>query len=408
MKHFFIIFFLALNVLIADTYWLNPAVLGSLLLIVPIFLIGLGEHNEKLFRYRKLVVPFIVFFTYIYIVDVIREGDFIVNTYLYILNIMTICVALFFTNKAKYIHLYFVIFLFCNFFAQLLQVLGFHFTSVNILGPLGFMGHADANFFDLSRGFRYSGLFINLLPLAFLAGVLIVYFWLLYNQSKKKIYLLFLIISIAVVVLTNTRAVIFAILPIIICVDVWVNKRLSYKFILLGSIFLLFFAFTQSKSGVDSDDTTMKISGLESDPGVADRVQANVYASIGVLELSPFFGLRIDEQDAAIWNGYTKIGLFYGDRFHDHVTFHNQPLFYFRVYGLIGFLLFFWAYWRAIIFAYRQSNPTTRFYLLVVLIFFFVYTLSHNMKVNYLIFWLALSAGLNNSPQPKERLFYEK
>lgn len=388
-------FLLLIYILAADTYWLLPFILPSVLLTFPVYVIGIGEHVSNYKKNREIVKPFIILYTYILLVQFFRFDDLLISLYIFISNIIIIFVSLYFKEHSKFLIWYFTVFIILNLGTQLIQLTGINITAETMLKPFGFKTFYDnVAFYDSTRGFRYPGLFVNVVPLGFLSGSATAFFWILYNQSRRWMHLFLAFCGLLIAVLTNTRAVIYFIVPIIIFVDVIVRKRMSIRVIVLCAAFIGAFAVLQINRGFDeSEVSSMDYSSWAEDGGVIDRVQGNVYGVIGTLSMNPLFGVAEKDQEKAILKGYRTIGLFFGDYFIGHVTYHNLPLYYLRVYGIVGFLLFLYVYWSALKYAYHLRNPFERQYMLTVLIFFFVYNLSHNMKIQYLIFWLAICAS---------------
>ena len=83
---------------------------------------------------------------------------------------------------------------------------------------------------------------------------------------------------------------------------------------------------------------------VEEDGSIVHRIQANVYGVVGTFYLSPIIGVPFENALEAMILGYKKVGLFIGYYFIDEVTQHNQPAYFFRYYGLIGFLFFVLIY----------------------------------------------------------------
>lgn len=390
-KDILIYFIIFLNILVADTHWVFPFILPSVLFIWPIFFLGIGTHYINIGINWKLVKPFFIFITYLLFVKITRQEDMIVTFYVYISQIITITATLYLREqKSKFLVWFFVMFVSINLGVQIIQMGGLHITAGKLLSPLGFREYADVGLFDSTRGFRYSGLFTNVVPLGFISGAATAYFWILYNQTKEKKHLFFAICAIMVSLFTNTRAVIYSIVPVILIVNYFIWRRMPLKLVFLGILFIVSLAIFQSNSGFQSDKSSIRISNWEKDGGVIDRIQGNVYGTVGTLTLNPLFGVSDKEQGKAIREGHKQLGLFIGKYFINHVTYHNLPLFYLRVYGIIGFLLFCFFYWSAIKYAYRLEDPFDREYMLTILFFFLLYNLSHNMKPDYLIFWMAL------------------
>lgn len=400
MKDAIIYILLLFNILAADTYWLLPFILTTVLLVVPMYVIGIGTHTVYLRENWQIARPFLLFFCYIFIVQLFRFEEIVVSAYSCIMNILTVLVALYFKENSKFLVWYFVTFTILNLGVQLIQMAGFHITAETLLGPLGFKSiYGEISLFDSTRGFRYSGLFVNVVPLGFLSGTITAFFWILYNHTKQKKHLIIALCGLLMSVLTNTRAVIYSIVPIILIVDYIIWRRISFKVVALCLAFLAALTILQANTGYKSEKSSMDYSTWTKDGGVVDRIQGNVYGVVGTLSINPIFGVSEEKQGEAIREGYNKLGLFFGDRFINHTTYHNLPLYYLRVYGILGFILFLYAYCTAIKYAYNLENPLDRQFMLTVLLFFFVYNLSHNMKINYLVFWMSIFASYQSLQQ---------
>jgi len=400
-KDYLIYFLLFVNIIMADTHWFLPFILSSVLFIWPMFVLGFGNHSINMGNNWGIIKPFLLLITYIFTVKIIRQEELTVSTYIYITQIVSILATLYLKEEKKqFLVWYFGMFIILNLSVQFIQIAGIHITAGKILSPLGFREYAEVNLFDSTRGFRYSGLFTNVVPLGFMSGAATAFFWILFNQTRQKFHLILAFCSLLVSVLTNTRAVLYSIVPIIFFINFIVWKRVPFKLIMLCAIFLGFYSLSQSNSSFQSGKSSVKLSNWNKDGGIIDRVQGNVYGTVGTLSINPLFGVSEKNQGEALKEGHRHLGLFFGTYFINHVTFHNLPLYYLRVYGIIGFILFVYFYWSAVKFAYRQEDPFDKQYMLTILCFFFVYNLSHNMKPDYLIFWMALFTSYQSCRNP--------
>ena len=136
---------------------------------------------------------------------------------------------------------------------------------------------------------------------------------------------------------------------------------------------------------------------LEEDGSVVHRIQANVYGSVGTFYLSPFIGMPISESLTAMNYGFNKLGLFVGDYYYDRVTQHNQPAYFFRYYGFIGFLFFVLIYKRFFQIGFSRKLDLNKKIFFSILLFHLIYTLTHNNKIttdNYI--WIILALNLDN------------
>lgn len=400
-KDYLIYFLLFVNIIMADTHWFLPFILSSVLFIWPMFVLGFGNHSINMGNNWGIIKPFLLLITYIFTVKIIRQEELTVSTYIYITQIVSILVTLYLKEEKKqFLVWYFGMFIILNLSVQFIQIAGIHITAGKILSPLGFREYAEVNLFDSTRGFRYSGLFTNVVPLGFMSGAATAFFWILFNQTRQKFHLILAFCSLLVSVLTNTRAVLYSIVPIIFFINFIVWKRVPFKLIMLCAIFLGFYSLSQSNSSFQSGKSSVKLSNWNKDGGIIDRVQGNVYGTVGTLSINPLFGVSEKNQGEALKEGHRHLGLFFGTYFINHVTFHSLPLYYLRVYGIIGFILFVYFYWSAVKFAYRQEDPFDKQYMLTILCFFFVYNLSHNMKPDYLIFWMALFTSYQSCRNP--------
>lgn len=338
--NFLIYFLLLVNVLMGDTYWFFPFILSTVLLVFPMTVIGFGDHLIRFRESLTITKPFLFLISYILIVQIFRGESMVVSAYTYVSVVCTILTALYFKDNSKFLVWYLYAFLFLNVGFQFIQMFGLRITAGNILGPLGFKSYAEVDLFDSTRGLRYSGLFTNVVPLAFFSGVIAAYFWILYDKTKLKKHLLISAIALLMAVLTNTRAVIYFIIPVIFLTNYIVWKRLPVKLLGLCLLFLACMFVLQKNTRYDSKKSSMNIANWQTDGGIVDRIQGNVYGTVGTLRINPLFGVSEVRQGEAITEGHRVLGLFFGTRFINHVTYHNLPLYYLRVYGIIGLLLF--------------------------------------------------------------------
>lgn len=385
----------ALFVIIADNSFLIPPITSSLILGVLNFIIAGKTYVKRFLHIQKYITPVLLFFSYVFIVDIIRGGDFFTHLSYAGVPLLLIGVFLNYRDKPVVVNYLMTLFILLNMFFQIMQFVGIKVSAISFISTFGFLEDMELNIEDRARGFRLSGLANNTIGLSCFAGLCLFYFYMLYNQTKNKFHLIITVCCLIVIILTNTRSVIYFAIPILFLSEFLIKKTIPLKALFISLVFAVAFFYIQDLSGISAEDSVvMGRTGF--DYSVVDRVQANILGSYGVLQLSPFFGISQDNQLEAIRYGYSQLGFFYGDVFLDHVTYHCLPLFYFRVYGIVGLSLFIWSYMSLFKYAWSRTDEHQKQLLISGLIFFLVYNLSHNLKLNSPYFWIFLSANYSN------------
>ena len=392
---FFIIFF-------ADSYfilpWLRPVTIGNYILI---FLNLFSTTRVTNVKVKRLQFVFFLFIIFTFLVDLYQNDIKMAFTKVFTIGTLPIILGIFSKQKEnfKFVLFYAQWYIIYNCFFGLLQFLGFYVTAGELLAKLPFIDVDFGFAMGKGQGPRTSGASYSSIGFACNLGVLFTFFYYfkiesIISKSKRKIYLVTIIIFIF---LTQTRSVIFAIIPVIYFTNLIIPKvkistisKYSF-FILLMSLGL--YVITP----VIKEFYPRLFLTLEEDGSVVHRIQANVYGSVGTFYLSPFIGMPISESLTAMNYGFNKLGLFVGDYYYDRVTQHNQPAFFFRYYGFIGFIFFVLIYKRFFQIGFSRKLDLNKKIFFSILLFHLIYTLTHNNKIttdNYI--WIILALNLDN------------
>jgi len=264
---------------------------------------------------------------------------------------------------------------------------------------------------DTPEGLRITGAYASPLNIAGIAGYAAIVF---YYTTKDKFFrrqhksFRYLLIAVAMVLATQTRAACLGITISIIFVELLSSQYFTDR---IKTIFVLgFIAIVISYFGVLSYFENTRLLNIY-DTSFLARIQINYFAILGTLNTAPFLGVpyladSIQEEKISkiIETGIILSNIDFGPIIYDFVTFHCEPAFYLRSYGLIGFTLYVLFYLS--LFNYiKNSNkhPLYKKTLFCIIIFFFLFNLTHNGKIiQTLPVWILLSLDFNNNISAEE------
>ena len=399
MNNKILYFYIFCIIFFADTYivlpWIRPLTILNYALIFLNLLSNKTVLNKKI---KGLQFIFFLFIIFTFIVDLYQNDIQKAFSSLVTLTPFPIILGIFSKQKEnfKLVLFYAQWYIIYNCFFALLQFSGFHVTAGELLAKLPILDVDNGFVTDFgNQGLRTSGASYSSIGFACNLGVIFIFFYYFKIESilskKKRIFYLFIIV--VFIILSQTRSVIFALIPVIYLTNLIVNKtnvtnalKVSFSILLTSlSIIVLLPTIQQSFPRL--------FLTVEEDGSVVHRIQANVYGSVGTFYLSPFIGMPISESLTAMNYGYNKLGLFIGDYYFDRVTQHNQPAYFFRYYGFIGFLFFVLIYKKMFQIGFSRRLDLNKKILFGILLFHLIYTLSHNNKITtdyYLWIFIAL------------------
>ena len=386
MPNKYIYFYFILIIFFCDIHlgfrWIMMSTIASYYIL---FITFLSSKKVKLKRISSIFVPFMLFLIYIFIINIYQ------NTFAEALSYLIPFIPLPFIlyalnnkpNNDELIYTYVKLWLIINCFFCFLQFFGIHIILSDITSLIPFFEKVYS--FDSNidfQGLRISGATYSIIGFASQLGMMWFYFY--YNKThlySKRTRFYFLTLIILLILFTQTRSLIFLLVPIIIITNALVNNKFlalirTASFLSLILFILLFFKDTLL------DAFPRLFLNFEDDGSIVHRIQANVYSSIGTFYTSPFIGVSFDDALKVMQLGYSKIKLFYGSFFIEEVTHHNQPLYYFRYYGFIGLFFLLFIYYRFLQFSKsKHKTVEDKRVIYSIIIFHFLYTLSHNNTI---------------------------
>jgi len=211
-----------------------------------------------------------------------------------------------------------------------------------------------------------------------------------------------MIASFIILIMTQTRAAIFSIAPIILATQIMfarVQKKYQRATKIIIWVVFIGIGYWILESLVLQKMTYISRNIMEHD---TSRFYANWYMSIGVLKESPLFGIAPN----SAWDIYFKYGdlLQYGyNPFLETPTHHNQVGFYLRYYGLIGIGLLCWLYVLIFQKIIRAKSFWVGMAICSIFILDLVFSMAHNNKlITSPLLWIFLSLASIDSNKEKE------
>lgn len=401
MRDNFLKIYLLLVVILADIYivlpYLRPITFLNYLIVFKYL------SNQKKYNihndFKELYTFSFIFIIYIFLIDLYQNDlQLAFSTFLSCFPIPI--VFMYFAmqkNIGKLIYFFTKIFILYNGFFALLQFFGFYITAGELLANIPAIEVKSGFHTDFyNQGLRVSGASFSIIGFSLYMGFMFLYFY--YNKPvfySKKVRLFFLVFITILVMLSQTRSLIYLLPAIIIFMNIF-NKSILKG---IRNTILFFFAglfvFYLSFDFLNENFPRLFLNFSE-DGSVVHRIQGNIYSGYSTFILSPIIGLPIDQSYNSLEFGQKQLGLFFGDYFYEEVTYHNQLFFYFRHYGIIGLMLLLFLYRKIfILFTKNYITNDVRNFIFSAVIFQLVYSLSHNNKIftdAYIWFYFSLCA----------------
>lgn len=272
----------------------------------------------------------------------------------------------------------------------LAQVAGFR-TNLNMIfpgfGPLMSDGIVDP---AVIEGSRVSGAVFSIIGFAECLGFALILGYFAYQRSRRKVLIPVMAVMVAVLFLTQTRSAIYGLVPSVFLVELLFGGRKVRSILRALSLVV---AVTLAAVYL-SDLIEQRFYRLKDplDASVLERIQTNYYATIGVWNAAPVTGIPKEKAWEVISETASERDLVVGDLLRVTRTHHNQVLYYFRYYGLIGvalLLLLFLCVFQKL----RLMPPSTdKLALISIFVFDLQYSMGHNVKlINNVLLWVFLS-----------------
>lgn len=396
-------FYIIVTILFSDVYivvpWLRPLTIMNYMLVIVWFLYPRPLIDRKIYQLQQIVIIFIL---YMFAINFF-QNDF-QKTFSLLLSTWPIPFVLSIFSKYpkndEMIFFYAKFYLLYNLIFSILQFSGISITSGEILSKIPFLG-VDRTFVDFgAQGLRISGATSSTIGLACMLGFIFILFYYyrggkLLSSVERKIYLAIILF---LILLTQTRSLIFALPLVIMVTNMMVSKKRTkaISFTLLGTIIFVILVYLALPILMDTFPRLFL--AADQDGSIVHRLQANVFGSVGTFYLSPLIGVPFSEALHAMEVGYEKVGLFIGNYFISEVTHHNQIAYYFRYYGFIGLALFILLYVKMFKVALSpHKTEINKKIVFAIILFHFLYTLSHNNKwtMDYYL-WIFIALQLTD------------
>lgn len=314
-----------------------------------------------------------------------------------IISLVTKICILFLLPYSYYLYLK-LKFNFLNYFNSILlvhsvfiffQIFGYEINISNLIPKNLFITAWSTDIqinYDLKRlsGAVSSPIFLSYQLLFIFAYNLVNYFY-----HKKKRNFLFVILTIIILFLAQSRAAVAILLPsTFLSYMFFVNFRLKILSNFLIFIFIFISIYIFMTPFLESNLPYLTKSITLSD---THRTYTNYYISIGILKESPLIGINPYEA----WNLFEK----YSDpnyaniysRLEETPTHHNQFFFYLRYYGLVGLILLIFLIFKIFKLIRISDNFENRYLVGMILILDIAYSLTHNNKLISPLIWMFLS-----------------
>jgi len=328
---------------------------------------------------------------YVYVSDVIKNDAIDAARSFYPnLLILTVLPIFEYKNKSMDLHkVFYFVFGFAVLFAMI-QIFGLRHNLSTLFSEFIFLKSDQIINPDTEQHLRVSGPGFSTITFALYLGYFIIITYYLLIRRKNIFLLGALGLMICTLFFTQTRSAIYGLLPSILVVQLFYGEKdvkqvIKILFILCGiSISIIYLS--------DTIERFFPRLYKPFDASVIERFQTNYYATIAVLRESPVFGIPKEEAPGLISGTVDNIGLVFGDTLRVTTTHHNQILYYFRYYGLVGvglLLILYILVFKKIIHA---PSGTTKMMLLSIIIFDLQYSMGHNNKlINNILLWILLS-----------------
>ena len=400
------IFFIISFAILEEFYLVNPMLsFGNISLLVIIYLTFVNKkqliiQNNLLSyqdqnRQKKIIFSYLIFIFYIFLIDFFR-GEYFPAIRNILLQFGSICCLplfnYFYYNK-KYDFLKWLYFLIIvQLIFVLLQLNNFQINITDIM-PKNFLigAYEKVQYYTVYE--RVTGAGASAIHLAMQAMMFIIV--VIGGMIKKKELKnsIFLLIAIFILLNTQTRASIFALIPsVTICYYFFFHNKAFLKKIIITLILFTIIIFV-------SFNLNLKLESLfpyifkEINLGDTHRLYTNFYIAIGVLQESPIFGIsremawNIFEQYADVdYNVYSNV-----IKTGTTPTHHNQILFFFRYYGLIGLALFLIVYLRLFVAIKSSKDKVMAFIVGSFFLLDLIFSMTHNNKIYYPFLWIFLA-----------------
>lgn len=342
---------------------------------------------------RDILLVSFIFLSYLYISDIVKNDPIEGAKMFYPILLIPLMLLVFeygsrFFDSCKF----FSIAVSIGILFAVLQIFGFSYNLSALFSNLGII-HADERLYTLvieGQGRRVIGATFNLISFAEYLSILIMIMYFRFLEKRKLVLLIAIAVMIVVLFFTQTRSALYGLGPTIIFVHLLCGQKNIRGFLKISAAILIMLFAVFLFSGIIEKyfyrlTTPFEATALE-------RFQTNYYAMLGVWRQAPIFGIPKDMAWEVISGTALQEGLVFGDQLRITTTHHNQVLYYFRYYGLVGVALLIFLYVMVFKKIAHTPNKITKMILFSIFIFDLQYSMGHNNKlVNNVILWILLS-----------------
>jgi hypothetical protein len=397
----FLIFFIICSfTLFLDLYLIFPFLTFPNLSLLLVSLYGISNREiilkflkNKKFNFTILKISS-VFILYIFIINLVNKTDIEFALKALFTNIsVIICFPIFFYfysekkfNLIKSIYLIMII----HFIFTIFQIFSINLTLKDLIpgnNLIGIVG--DTNVIN-PKTLRATGAVSSPIALAHQTIAFICLTSISYFKNKNFNNFIYLLIAIILLVSTQSRAAIYSFIPLIILTNILFVKFSFKKLFLLILITTLGVLLVSNLSAqLESYFPYLFKSITSSD---THRFWTNYYISMGVLNESPLIGIP-PELAWELFDNYTDPNYDpYNYDLRENVpTHHNQIFYYLRYYGLIGVLLLILLYYQIFKQIFFTKNETIKFVIGSIFVIDLFFSLTHNNKIFTAFLWIYLS-----------------
>lgn len=340
---------------------------------------------------QKIILVAFVMLLYIYISDIFK-GDFVEASRRFYPNVLILTVLPIFEYNRKSFDLYKtlgIIFGISVFFA-IFQMLGLRHNLSTLLPELSIIKSSQLIDAATEQGLRVSGPGFSIINFSLYLGYFIIVIQYHFTQRGNIFLMIPLAVGALVLFFTGTRSAIYGLLPSILLVRFLYGKRNVKEMFKL----LIIIATVSISLALLSESIQSRFQRFYKpfDASVIERFQTNYYATIGVLKESPFFGIPKEETSDVISRTVEEMGIFFGDTVRVTTTHHNQILYYFRYYGLVGVIFIGMLYLMVFRKILATPSQITKMIFLSIIVFDLQFSMAHNNKLLHnIVFWVLLS-----------------
>lgn len=222
------------------------------------------------------------------------------------------------------------------------------------------------------------------------------------SHVSRAIYLALIFLLFVVLIFSQTRSAIYGVVPAVV-LGYAIAKGLRLQSILI--VGFLSIAIGGTFSAIEqiitkySERSTFSVDG-----NTYAKITSNVYGVVAALHSNPLFGVpvnrRIDRaggdiaDEILVRKGHAIVGdiLDAKEGFRVVPTNHNEPAYFLKYYGVIGFALYIFMCWTLLKKAMSKAEFASRWILCSIVLYQLQYSLLHNTQIlGTVLLWVFLA-----------------